>query len=101
MNTEIIGVATFTAKPGKASALREALSNLLEPTRREEGCLSYTLHENLDNPNIFTMIERFKNKHAFDTHSNEPYVLHFKENVLSELVDSNSISINLYKEIGI
>ncbi|WP_342228251.1 putative quinol monooxygenase [Rickettsiella endosymbiont of Rhagonycha lignosa] len=99
MNTELVCVATFTAKTEKSDALRKALSNLLEPTRREEGCLHYALHESLNNPNVFTMLERFKNKNAFDSHCNEPYMLHFKENILNELVDSTSISIELYKEI--
>lgn len=99
MNTELVGVATFTAKTGKSDALRKALSDLLEPTRREEGCLHYTLNESLNNPNVFTMIERFKNRNAFDFHCNEPYILHFQENILHELVDSNSISVELYKEI--
>lgn len=99
MTNEIIGVATFTAKSGKADALRKALFDLLEPTRREDGCLSYTLNENLNNPNVFTMIERFKNKMSFESHCNEPYLLHFKENMLGELVESSSISVELYKEI--
>ena len=99
MDTEIIGIATFTAKMGKSGALRMALSNLLEPTRQEEGCLSYTLNENLNNPNVFTMLERFKNKNAFDIHNKKSYILHFKEHLLTELVDISSISIELYKEI--
>ena len=99
MNNEIIAVATLTAKPGKADALRRAMSDLLEPTRREKGCLSYTLHESLDNKNTFTMLEKFKNQEAFDSHSNEAYLLNFKNNILPELVESESISLALYNEI--
>ena len=100
MNNEVICVATFTAKTGKSDALCKAMSDLVEPTRREAGCLSYTLNQSLNNPNIFTMLERFKNQDAFDLHSKESYLLNFKNNILNELVESNSISVTLYNEVS-
>lgn len=100
MSTEVVCVATFRAKPGKANALCKALSALLEPTRGEPGCLNYTLHQSLNNPDVFTMLERFTDKNAFETHRNESYTTHFRENIVSELVEKNSISVEIYKEIG-
>jgi quinol monooxygenase YgiN len=35
----ILVVAHFTAKPGKEGALLELLCSLVEPTRKEAGCL--------------------------------------------------------------
>ena len=94
---EIVCVATFTAKDGKANELQEAMYALIEPTRKEAGCIRYELNQSLDNPNIFTMIERFKDKDAFESHSNQPHLENFKENAIKDLV--KSMSINLYNEL--
>ena len=37
-------VAELVAKPGKEEELRRELLALVEPTRREEGCVQYDLH---------------------------------------------------------
>lgn len=100
MNEEIIGVATFIAQDGKINDLKIALTELLEPTRCEAGCLSYILTQNLNNADIFTVLERFKNKDTFDLHSNQPYIINFKTNLLSKLVKMQDVSVSLYKQIG-
>ena len=37
-------VARIKAKPGKEAELRQVLTALVQPTRAEEGCLTYDLH---------------------------------------------------------
>lgn len=94
MNDEFICVAEFTAKDGKADLLHAALSLLIEPTRKEAGCLRYELHQSLDNPHMFIMLEKYKNKAAFDFHVNQPYLVDFK-NSRRELCES--VSAKFYK----
>jgi quinol monooxygenase YgiN len=96
MNEEIICIAQFTAKEEEKEQLKQSLIELLEPTRNEEGCISYQLHENIENSKIFTMIEKFKNKDAFDFHEQQPYLENFK-NIVGNLVDS--VDVSIYKNI--
>jgi len=37
----------FRAKPGQTKSLGEALTDLLDRTRQEVGCISYDLHQSL------------------------------------------------------
>ena len=99
MNTqdEIICVATFVAKDGRADELKRDMSSLVVPTRKEEGNLRYELNQSLDNPNEFTMIEKFKNKAAFDLHGKQPHMQHFINVTMKEAVAS--ASVKLYKNI--
>jgi quinol monooxygenase YgiN len=99
MNKNVIGLATFTAKTDKSTDLRNALHGLVELTRLEAGCLSYTLNQSITNPNVFTILERFTNQEAFDLHNNMPYIVHFKEHLLKDLVEIELVSITLYTEI--
>jgi hypothetical protein len=41
----IILTAMVKAKPGQEDAVREVLVALVEPTRKEPGCLCYNLHQ--------------------------------------------------------
>ncbi|MCC2624451.1 MAG: Antibiotic biosynthesis monooxygenase [Burkholderiales bacterium] len=100
MSDEIIGVATFVAQDGKANELKLALTDLLGPTRLEAGCISYILTQNLDNVNMFTVLERFKDKDALDLHSNQPYIINFRTNILGKLVKMHGVSVIFYKQIG-
>jgi len=66
-------VAEMKAKPGKEDALRQALLALVEPTRKEEGCVQYDLHEHIAEPGRFVFYENWSSaehlaKHAASEH---------------------------------
>lgn len=53
------------------------LENLVENSRKEEGCIKYDLHQDVENPNVFVFHEVWKNKAIFDLHNSQEYVKHF------------------------
>ena len=55
------------------------LKNLVENSRKEEACLQYDLHQNMDDPNVFIFHEIWKNKEGLDLHKNQSYFLRFSE----------------------
>jgi quinol monooxygenase YgiN len=67
-------VATFHARPGKESELRNALMGLLAPTRKEFGCLNYDLHQSPEEPAKFLFYENWTSKDALDTHLQSAHV---------------------------
>ncbi len=69
-------VATITAKPGKADALRPILLTMLPPSRAEAGCKLYELHEDRDAAGHFVFYERYTDAAAFAFHLGTP---HFKQ----------------------
>ena len=40
----LTAVAEAYAKPGKEDVLHQVLKGLIEPTRKEEGCIEYFMH---------------------------------------------------------
>jgi quinol monooxygenase YgiN len=94
----ILGIATIVAKAGKEQELLSALTALLDPTRKEPGCLSYILHQNLDNSGEFIMIEKFSDKSAFDYHCSQSYFEQFKA-LTPNLVESISLKLNKQLDI--
>jgi quinol monooxygenase YgiN len=61
-------VARIKAKPGSESELRPILSSMLEPVRKEKGCLSYLMLENRDDPTEFTFLEEWSSDETLETH---------------------------------
>lgn len=92
----IFVVSKSIVKEGKTVEYKQQTVRLIEETRKEAGCISYDLCEDLDNPNILTFIEKWENKQFLDAHMK---TAHFVEIVpkLKDLRESSELSI--YKEI--
>lgn len=67
-------VARITARPDTVAKVQTLLRGLLEPTRREPGCLRYTLLCNHADPTDFTFVEEWADQAALDAHLASPHV---------------------------
>ncbi len=61
-------VARLIAFPNKVEDAKALLLGLLEPTRKEPGCLQYNLLQNQADPTDFTFVEEWTSNEALDTH---------------------------------
>ena len=72
MSTSV--VAVITAKPGSEDAVRNAMKDLVEPTRAEDGCLSYDLSESSSSPGTFVTVEQWSDPSDLDKHLQTEHV---------------------------
>ena len=70
----IILTATVKAKLGQEAALKEVLVALVEPTRKEPGCLCYNLHQSKSDQTEFMFYEQWASKEAIDAHGKTPHM---------------------------
>ena len=70
----IILVAMVKAKTGQEDAVKEALLSLVEPTRKESGCLCYNLHQAKNDKTQFMFYEQWANKQALEAHGKTPHM---------------------------
>lgn len=70
----IILTAMVKAKPGEEDAVKEILVALVEPTRKEPGCLAYNLHQSKSDKPQFMFYEQWASKEALDAHGQMPYM---------------------------
>lgn len=66
--------AIFQARPGKEAELRTALLGLVEPTRKEAGCINYDLHTASDGAGKFLFHENWTSQAALDAHLKSPHI---------------------------
>jgi quinol monooxygenase YgiN len=67
-------IAEINAKPGSESALRDLLAPFAKSSRKEPGCLVYTLMEVISEPGRFLTFERWTNKAALEAHMVTPAI---------------------------
>ena len=55
-------VANIFAKAGKIGFVKAELLKLIEPTRAEEGCLNYDLHQDFEDLRHFLFYENWESR---------------------------------------
>lgn len=71
-------VAKVTAKKDAVDTVKSELLKLIEPTRKESGCIGYTLHQDNEDPALFVFYETWESLACLERHMNSE---HFKEYV--------------------
>lgn len=71
-------VAKLTVREDSIAPVRVELLKMIAPTRREEGCIEYRLHQEMENPAVFIFYENWQNMECLTKHLNSQ---HFQEYV--------------------
>jgi quinol monooxygenase YgiN len=87
MEDKITVIARFKAKQGSDQPLKELLLSLIENSRSDKGCISYDLHQALDDPELFVFYETWENKELLSEHSATAHIRQFRSNVKSLLAE--------------
>ncbi len=67
-------VARIIARPDHVDVVRSYLTELIEPTRKEPGCVSYELLQNRSDPTDFTFVEEWESDGALEAHLNTAHI---------------------------
>lgn len=67
-------VAEIVAKPGSEDELRDILISVVEPTRKEEGCIQYDLHVSTNEPGRFFFYENWTDGEALKRHAGSEHI---------------------------
>ena len=74
--TEVVTLMVILrAKPGQEGLLDAELRALIDPTRREAGCLRYDLHAAVDTPGTFLLHEVWSSREHHRLHTRTPHFL--------------------------
>ena len=75
MRRETVHVlAIFVAAPGREAELERALSAMVEPTRKETGCIRYDLTRALDGSGEFAFIEEWETAEDLNAHGRSEHI---------------------------
>lgn len=91
-------LAIIKAKPGMQTQVEQALKELIEPTRAEQGCINYDLHVLSEDSTGFMFYENWQSKQDLDKHLAMPYIEKFLSK--TEELLAEPVAISLYQRIG-
>ncbi|AQT66996.1 Putative monooxygenase [Anaerohalosphaera lusitana] len=90
---EVTVIAELKAKKGKEEDLRQFLLGLIEPSRADQGCIAYFLHESAEEPGLFMFYERWENGEMLESHIQQPHLqalMDKSDELLAEPLDVTS-----------
>ncbi|WP_166385689.1 MULTISPECIES: putative quinol monooxygenase [unclassified Polaribacter] len=85
-------IATIIVKPEFKEEVLSMLQTVTDATRKEEGNISYVLHEDINNSLKVIILEEWKSQEAIDFHNQTAHFLVLK-NDLGKKADSLTIDI--------
>lgn len=69
---------------------------LVAETRKEDGCMTYALHQDINDPTIITMLEEWVDEEALNQHNKTEHV----NRIVPELRKlRESTEVNIYREV--
>jgi len=68
-------VAIVETSADKVEELKSVCLGLIEPTRKESGCISYDLYQDITNQGKFTFLENWQSKEHLDVHLKTPHLV--------------------------
>jgi len=90
-------VAKSVVKDGEKDQYLKVAKELIEKSKKEEGCISYELFEDINDGSVLTFIEEWKDSDAINSHNNSEHFTRIVP-ILGELRIGKG-EINIYKEI--
>ena len=69
---------TLKLAPDTLAKGREAIVAMVRASRAEDGCLEYGFAQDLTDPDVLYLVERWRDRAALDAHSASPHMAQFK-----------------------
>ncbi|ANO50702.1 putative quinol monooxygenase [Woeseia oceani] len=70
-------VANFQVPSDQTDHVKTELEKLLPISRREDGCIQYDLHENLNDDGHFLLYETWESRALWERHAKAPHISAF------------------------
>ena len=98
MSEYLTVIAEVQAKPGHEEAVRDGRLALVKPTHAEAGCMSYDLHESIDEKGLFFFYENWTGEQALQQHLATPHIQAMMAQ--SEQLLARPVSIKLCRRLN-
>lgn len=80
--------AIIKAKNEYRDEVAAVLQNMVIHTQKEDACELYSLHKGIEDENLFTFYEIWKNKEGLDAHNEQPYIKAFGQLIEEKLQEA-------------
>jgi quinol monooxygenase YgiN len=75
----LVIAGTLSLDPGKRDQAIAAARELMQETRKEPGCISYTFSADLEDAGCFRIFEEWKSQQDLEAHFKAPHMARFQK----------------------
>lgn len=80
-------VAKLVVREDSVEAVKTELLKLITPTRQEEGCIDYRLHQDNADPGVFIFFENWESMASLERHLTTPHYRNYVASVEGAIVE--------------
>jgi len=88
-------VAKFTVNPGKEEEFLYLAKVLVIESNKEDGCIEYDIHKDVNKERTYCMLEKWKNQVAIDEHNSSQ---HFTT-IVPKLGEMATVEVDIYQPV--
>lgn len=85
-------VARIKAKRKYRDRVKQELAGLIAPTRREQGCLTYDLYQNVDDRSLFLFHEIWESQALLEEHRKSDHLKAYRQ-ATQEMIEERETSV--------
>ena len=85
-------LVTLQIKVGKEKAFEEAFLEAQKGTKKEKGCIAYEINRDTDHPEVFVLIEKWKNIDGLVDHLTQDHTTKLLK-LFGDMVEKSSIKV--------
>jgi quinol monooxygenase YgiN len=86
IDTQVTVTVVFKAKAGMQPRLKKTLAALIHPSRSDEDCIHYFMHQSLEEPSQFLLYMIWRTEAAFSRYIATPQLQEFDDRLAHELL---------------
>lgn len=94
---QVTVIVRLKSKPGKEARVKQELHNLLAPTRAENGCLNYDMHQSPTDPSLFLFHENWTSEDDLKRHFESPHIKRWIQ--LAEVLLAEPLELTLWHRV--
>lgn len=87
-------VAKFIVQEERIEEFKNYTEELVSETRKEKGCISYQLFQDVNDSKILTFIEEWENQESIDNHNNLKHITELLPKLIETLKEEPVLNIN-------
>jgi quinol monooxygenase YgiN len=78
------------AKSGMEEYVKRTLTQIMQHSRRDKGCIVYNIHQSTENPAEFMVYMQWESREAFEQHNQTPEMKNFRLKLANEIFTEQS-----------
>ncbi|OLZ61275.1 hypothetical protein AV521_43890 [Streptomyces sp. IMTB 2501] len=95
---EVTVVGRAVARPGHRDQVAKLLRSVVAPTHEEAGSIHYSMHQGIDDPDLFVAIERWTSAEALEQHLATEHIKQLAERIGDLLAEP--LDIRVYAQLS-